>query len=526
MKLEIPNSWNDYNQHFLTTMENPWYKFLVKLQNFITVETMKFYEKKGIITMHLPVTTGSISSPMGRGSDSLPVRINLEGINTYLADSMQFLLEYGCRLNSNGVYYVMPSFRGEKADERHLCQFYHSEVEIPGKLENVMNLVDEYIKYLSRELIKQFGKELEEKIGDISHIKKIANKEDNFTKITFDEAEKILKKLHLDSIGEYIEYNEGWRNITRKGELELLRYFDGLVWVTNYDSLAVPFYQAMDKDGKTCRNADLLMGIGETVGCGERHMNYNDLISALNNHEVNVDDYSWYIEMKKRYPIQTSGFGMGVERFLMWVLKCDDIRNLQLLLRFNGIDTTPKFNIDYINHQGTIPLETEKLKLRRITMDDVEPMFNNWANDDDVTRYLTWKSHGNIEVTKHVVKSWIDSYGQKDFYQWVIEDKKTGYLIGTISVVNKNDDEKEFELGICLSKKYWGQKIALEATNCVMKFLKSIGYKKMVVTTKVGNEKSIRTLNKRDYEYQGITKDGCTNFDGTKDDIHVYKKVL
>ena len=525
MRLEMPNSWNDYNNHFLTTMENPWYKFLVKLQNFITVETMKFYEKKGIITMHLPVTTGSISSPMGRGSDSLPVRINLEGIDTYLADSMQFLLEYGCRLNSKGVYYVMPSFRGEKADERHLCQFYHSEAEIPGKLENVMNLVDEYIKYLSSELIKQFGKELEEKIGDISHIKKIANFNGAFTKITFDEAEKILKKLYPDAIDEYIEYNDGWRNITRKGELELLKYFDGLVWVTNYDALAVPFYQAVDSNGKT-RNADLLMGIGETVGCGERHKDYNQLIDALKYHEVDSKEYSWYIEMKKRYPMQTSGFGMGVERFLMWVLKCDDIRNLQLLLRFNGIDTTPKFDIDYINHQGTVPLETDRLKLRRITMDDVYAMFNNWANDDDVTRYLTWKSHGNIEVTKSVVKSWVDSYNRNDFYQWVIEDKENGYLIGTISVVNKNDAEKEFEIGICLSKKYWGQKIALEATNCVMKFLKSIGYKKMVVTTKVGNEKSIRTLNKRDYEYQGITKDGCTNLDGTKDDIHVYKKVL
>ena len=51
MKLEAPNSWTDYNQHFLTTMDSPWYKFLVKLQNFITTETMKFYEKKGIITI-------------------------------------------------------------------------------------------------------------------------------------------------------------------------------------------------------------------------------------------------------------------------------------------------------------------------------------------------------------------------------------------------------------------------------------------------------------------------------------------
>lgn len=526
MKLEIPNSWNDYNKHFLTTMEHPWYNLLVRLQNFITIETMKFYEKKGIITMHLPVTTGSISSPMGRGSDSLPVKVNIEGVNTYLADSMQFLLEYGCRLNKNGVYYIMPSFRGEKADNCHLCQFYHSEAEIPGKLNDVINLVDEYIKYLSSELLIQFGNELENNIGDISHIKKIANFKGAFPKITFDSAEKILKKLYPDTIDQYIEYNNEWRNITRKGELELLKYFDGIVWVTNYDALAVPFYQAIDKNGKTCQNADLMMGIGETVGCGERHMDYNQLINALKYHEVNISEYSWYIEMKKRYPIQTSGFGMGVERFLMWVLKCDDIRNLQLLLRFNGIDTTPKFDIDYINHKGTVNLETERLNLRRIKMDDVDNMYNNWAHDDEVTRFLTWKSHDSVEVTRYIVKSWIESYKQNDFYQWVIENKENDELIGTISVVNKNDEEKEFELGICLSKKYWGQKIALEATNCVMNYLKSIGYKRMIITTKVGNEKSIKTLNKRDYEYCGITKDGCTNLDGTKDDIHVYKKVL
>ena len=526
MRLEIPNSWNNYNQHFLTTMESPWYKFLVRLQNFITTETMKFYEKKGIITMHLPVTTGSISSPMGRGSDSLPVKINLEGVNTYLADSMQFLLEYGCRLNQNGVYYVMPSFRGEKADNRHLCQFYHSEAEIPGSLDDVMNLVDEYIKHLSCELLKQFDNELQEKVGDISHIEKIAKFNGLFPRITFDEAEEILKKIHPDTISEYIEYNYGWRNITRKGELELLKHYKGLVWVTHYDALAVPFYQALDENGKTCKNADLMLGIGETVGCGERHKNYAELIEALKYHQVDSGEYSWYIEMKKRHPIQTAGFGMGIERFLMWVLKCDDIRNLQICLRFNGIDTTPKFDINYINHKGTIELESERLRFRKITIDDAEEMFNNWASDDDVTRYLTWSSHKNVDVTRSVIDSWVESYKNKDYYLWEIEDKETKELIGTISVVNKNDNKKEFELGMCLCKRYWGKRLALESAHTIMKYMKSLGYKYMVATTKVGNEKCLKAISKENLEYYGIEKDGSKNLDGTTSDIHVYKKVL
>ena len=148
--MKEPNTWKEPETHYVKALEEPWYKLLVKLENLISIETMKFYEKKGIVTMHLPVTTGSISSPMGKGSDSSPVKINIEGIDTYLADSMQFLLEYGCRLTDKGVYYVMPSFRGEKADERHLCQFYHSEAEIFGNLDDVIQLVEEYIKYLSK----------------------------------------------------------------------------------------------------------------------------------------------------------------------------------------------------------------------------------------------------------------------------------------------------------------------------------------------------------------------------------------
>jgi len=292
----IPNTWKDLETHYIKALDSDWYRLLLKLENLLSVETMKFYEKKGISAIHLPVTTGSISSPMGRGSDSTPVKINLEGVQTYLADSMQFLLEYGCRLTEKGVYYIMPSFRGEKADERHLCQFYHSEAEIKGNLKDVMNLIEQYIKYLSKQVVKKLGTEIGAMIGDISHIEKIANYKGHFPTLTFDQAEKELKKHHPNDIEKFIEYNDGWRNITHKGEQEIMKYHDGIVWIKNYDILTVPFYQKFDQRIKgTTKNADLLMGIGETVGCGERHDNYEEIIESLKIHNVSEDEYKWYI---------------------------------------------------------------------------------------------------------------------------------------------------------------------------------------------------------------------------------------
>ena len=336
--IQEPYTFANLNNHYLKALESPWYRMLVLLENFVSEETMRFYHEKGIITLHLPVTTGSISSPMGRGSDSKPVKVQLEGVDTYLADSMQFMLEYGCRLHSRGCYYLMPTFRGEQADERHLCQFYHSEAEIPGTLQDIMALAESYVLFLVRRLLELHRELLIQCCGDIGHIEAMARRSP-FPKLTFQEAEQLMREMHPHDIEHYIEHKEGYRNITRLAERELANRY-GAVWLTNYDDLAVPFYQKKAPDGTAC-NADLLMGIGETIGCGERHGDEASLLAALERHQVVPDEYEWYITMKRRFPMNTSGFGMGVERFLMWVLKASDIRNFQLCPRFNGSNIVP-----------------------------------------------------------------------------------------------------------------------------------------------------------------------------------------
>ncbi|RCX21019.1 asparaginyl-tRNA synthetase [Anaerobacterium chartisolvens] len=337
-KIRPPKSWKNIENHYQNVINNPWYQKLVEVENLITVNTVKFYENKNIKTLHLPITTGSISSPIGLGSDSSPVKVNLCNVDTYLADSMQFMLEYGCRLFKNGCYYIMPSFRGESADERHLCQFYHSEAEIPGTLENVINLVEEYLKYLCSALLEEYADELKKVAGDTDHIEKLANLSTKINRVTLDEAIKLL-----DNNPEYVETHEaGFRLLNKYGEQALMSKFDGIVWLTHFDTLSVPFYQAVDsRNSGKALNADLLFGIGEVVGSGERHQNSDEVLRALKLHNVDSSEYEWYFNMKEKYPMKTSGFGLGVERFILWLFKHNDIRDCQIIPRFNGVNIVP-----------------------------------------------------------------------------------------------------------------------------------------------------------------------------------------
>lgn len=328
--------------YYLNIVSSKWYTTLAKLHNIISKATMEFWFKRNVKTLYLPITTSSISSPMGLGSDSSPVSINLFGIETYLADSMQFMLEYGCRFLSDGCYYIMPSFRGEKADARHLCQFYHSEAELPCDLNGIISIVEDYVLYVTSVIYAEMKKDLEEIVPSLSHIENLLTQGKKiFKRLTFDEAVELLR-FHHENIEDYVDFNKDYRVIKSTGELELLNLLGDFVWLTNYDILSVPFYQMTDPANiTTTRNADLLFGIGEVVGSGERHETSKQVLESLKIRNVDSEPYEWYINMKDRFPLKTSGFGMGIERYLMWLLQHNDIRDMQICLRYNGIDMIP-----------------------------------------------------------------------------------------------------------------------------------------------------------------------------------------
>lgn len=325
-----PGSWHRPDTHYLEAMTSPWYSTLLTLQSTLTSATVEFWTARGLRFGCLPVTTNSISSPMGLGSDSLPVQVEMFGAATYLADSMQFGLEYLCRLSEHGAYYLMPSFRGEAPDDTHLCQFFHSEAEIRGGLDDVMAAAEAYLRHLAHVLMERDEAAITAAAGGVDHIRPLLNGSGPFRRLTFDEA-----AAELDENPQYVVKERGWRNLTRAGERELMRRLGEFLWVTHWDELAVPFYQGRDGYGRAL-NADLLCGPGEVLGAGERHTDAGQVRAALRIHGVDPSEYAWYIAMKSSFPLRTAGFGLGVERFLMWLLRHRDIRDLELLPRVNG----------------------------------------------------------------------------------------------------------------------------------------------------------------------------------------------
>lgn len=305
-----------------------WKRDLVDVLDTVHRATMEFWWARGVRHLMLPLTTGAVSSPMGLGSDSSPVSVQMHGHTTYLADSMQFLLEYGCRFADHGCFYLMPSFRGEEPDATHLREFFHSEAEIPCDVDTLLGVVEDYVRSLASAILHHHEGLLTAH-GGSDHLVGLVTSAP-FVRLTFDEAWEAL-----DGDPAMVERDDrnGFRTLRRAGELALIDRFGPALWITHWDPMAVPFYQARDPETGQALQADLLLGPGEVAGAGQRHVGGPEVILALEDHAVDAADYEWYLGMKEHAPLQTSGFGLGVERFLMWALGHDDIRDMQLAPR-------------------------------------------------------------------------------------------------------------------------------------------------------------------------------------------------
>lgn len=142
-----------------------------------------------------------------------------------------------------------------------------------------------------------------------------------------------------------------------------------------------------------------------------------------------------------------------------------------------------------------LTLETGRLRLRPFRLDDAEAMFSRWASDDEVTKYLTWPTHTDVEQTRALLARWVAEYEQPERLNFAIELKEEGdRLIGGIDVVRY--DEGTPVIGYNLSRAYWGRGIMTEACRRVLDYLFSQGFEAVKIDAIVENAGSNRVIQK------------------------------
>ena len=313
----------------------------------------KFFQEKNFIYVHSPEITGSDCEGAGEmfqvttlDLDNLPrtedgkidYSKDFFGKQTSLTVSGQLEGEI-MALAFRNIYTFGPTFRAENSNTaRHASEFWMMEPEMAFcDINGNMDIAEEMIKYIISYVMEHCPEEMEffnnfvDK-GLIERLNHIVNSE--FVRITYTEAVEILQKS-----GKKFEYPVEW-GLELQTEHE--RYLTEEVYkkpmfVINYPKDVKAFYMRVNDDGKTVAAMDMLVpGVGEIIGGSQREERYDVLVQRIEEMGLDMDDYDWYLDLRRYGGVFHSGYGLGFDRILMYLTGMSNIRDVQMFPRTPG----------------------------------------------------------------------------------------------------------------------------------------------------------------------------------------------
>ena len=322
-----------------------------RVRSVVSASIHEFFQSRHFVYIHTPLITASDCEGAGEMFKVTTIGYSDKYKNEeeYYADdffgkkaalSVSGQLEGEVAAMAMGKIYTFgPSFRAEKSNTpRHVAEFWHVEPEVAfAELPDIIEIAEGLIKHIINsvlekcpEELKFFDKHFEN--GLIEKLKNVAGHD--FAVMTYTEAVERLKNSGVE-----FQYPVEWGcDLMTEHE----RYISEEickkpVFLTDYPKEIKSFYMKQNPDGKTVAATDLLVpGVGEIIGCSEREADLDKLLEAMKVRGMSLDEYEHYIALRRFGSVPHSGFGLGLERIIMYVTGVSNIRDVILYPRTVG----------------------------------------------------------------------------------------------------------------------------------------------------------------------------------------------
>ncbi len=282
-------------------------------------------DSHGFINLDTPILTPAAAE----GTTTL-FEVNYFDDKAYLAQTGQLYNEANI-MAFGKVYCFGPTFRAERSKtRRHLTEFWMVEPEIAFcDLDQLMEIEEQFVSYIVQTCLRERERELKLLERDTTALERVTPP---FPRISYDEAVALLKRLRdatEDQEQKALLAFEWGDDFGSPHETAISEQFDKPVFVYGYPTAVKAFYmEPWPGRPEVCKSVDLLApeGYGEIIGGSERISDPDLLIQRLQEHNLPLQPYQWYIDLRRYGSVPHSGFGLGVERTVAWICGVEHIR--------------------------------------------------------------------------------------------------------------------------------------------------------------------------------------------------------
>ena len=321
------------------------FQAVFRVRSLIAYAIHQYFQEKGFVYVHTPLITGSDCE--GAGEMFQVTTLDLNNVPKTADGSVDYSQDFFGKLTSltvsgqlnaetyamafRNVYTFGPTFRAENSNTtRHAAEFWMIEPEMAfADLDDNMALAEGMLKYIIRYVLENAPEEMNffNQFVDkelLDRLNSVLNSD--FGHVTYTEAIEILEKNN-----DNFDYKVFWGcDLQTEHERYLTeQVFKKPIFVTDYPKEIKAFYMKMNPDGKTVAAMDCLVpGIGEIIGGSQREDDYEKLAARMKELDMNMDEYKFYLDLRKYGSTRHAGYGLGFERCVMYLTGMSNIRDV------------------------------------------------------------------------------------------------------------------------------------------------------------------------------------------------------